>query len=358
MIRKKHIFNLVVLIISANIAFTQDVLFDQAIVNKTNFNPAFNAYNQQAKFTVHYKNQWASQQNTFAFNKIHASFLSPLCDRATAIGVIINGNIEGEGTLSQYNFALNYARLIPFNNGLYAAFGFNVGAHYAKINWKALTFSDQLNLNGEDLLTSTIVNMPDNLSNISLNVNFGGLVAYQSPNNHEYLMAINVDHIGNQPNIGFYETEAETPMRITIYLSFLKESQFFNLGGGSKSNGSFGFISKIDFQHKFTQALVGMQATNSIFTIHTAFAGRYFNNINQHNLQLFLGLQPANAQLGLSYNIPIGGIQTNVHSFEISYAQLIGADFCWNFFGFLKDKQAYMRSGKRKPKMKCHYFKS
>lgn len=339
-------------------AYTQDVLFDQAIVNKTNFNPAFNAYNQQAKFTVQYKNQWANMQNTFAFNKIHASFLTPLCDRTTAIGVILNGNIEGEGTLSQYNLALNYSKLLPFNNGLYAAVGFNAGAHYAKINWEALTFSDQLTLAGENLPASTIVTMPDDLNNISLNVNFGGIVAYQLNNRQEYLLGINVDHIGNQPNIGFYQAEAETPMRTTIYLSFLQESDFFSFIGNTNSSGSFGFISKIDFQQKFTQALIGVQATNNIFTVHTAFAGRYFNTLNQHNLHLFLGLQPANAQLGLSYNIPIGGLQSNVHTFEISYAQLIGEEFCWNLFGLLKGKYGADYKGNRKPRMKCHYFRS
>lgn len=357
MIKKQQVCFIVFFMMLCNVAFAQDVFFDQTIVNKTNFNPAFNAYNQQAKFTIQYKNQWANQQNSFAFNKIHASFLSPLCDRSTAIGIIINGNIEGEGTLSQYNLALNYSKLLPFNNGLYAAFGFNAGAHYATINWEALTFSDQLSLNNEDLPTSNIVTMPDNLNNISLNVNFGGIMAYQN-NNQEYLVGINVNHIGNQPNIGFYEKEAETPMRTTIYLSYLKETEFFNFVGASKANGSIGFISKLDFQHKFKQAMLGLQITNSIFTIHTAFTGKYFNNLNQHNLHIFLGLQPANAQFGLSYNIPIGGMQTNVHTFEISYAQLINENFCWNFFGLLKDKQSYNRGGKRNPKMKCHYFKS
>jgi type IX secretion system PorP/SprF family membrane protein len=131
------------------IIYGQDPSFSQFFANRLYFNPAWAGVGDESRrFLLAYRNQWPAVEKAFvSYNASYDQYIEPLHG---GIGFRVMNDIQGEGTISQFNLSAIYSYQLQVNRSFFLNAGFEAG--YAQRQMKAadFVFEDESEVYGND----------------------------------------------------------------------------------------------------------------------------------------------------------------------------------------------------------------
>jgi type IX secretion system PorP/SprF family membrane protein len=259
-------------------SMAQDPLFTQKTGNINHFNPALVGAQSNFGVQLNYRNQWPSFPN----NPQNYSLLT-------------NYNLKnGVGfglDLGHENFGLYKSNIVKINTNYSKTFGevetrygLNLGFGQNSINLNALRFEDQIDP-GTGFVRPTAEPFESD-PKYYFTIDLGAAAYYKG-----FLLGLGVQQL-NEPDITFFNSTCNQPMRFVGNLAYIKEFNHLNLAGLAtyQQDGNYSIIETQVFgQYKFVKLGMGYHQRFGSF----------------HNLDFFsvaLGIQFDKFSVGYSYD--------------------------------------------------------
>lgn len=333
--------------------YAQDPQFSQYYNIPLYINPAFSGTAKCSRAIVNYRNQWSNLPGNF--NTIAASFDHNFAEYNSGVGILLTADQAGRANLRSTTAALQYAYQVDINENWSARAGLQAAFVNRSINFKDLTFGDQLSDDGptggptRDIFSGTEqINYPDFSS---------GMMLYD-----ENLWLGFAAHHLSRPNQSFQSSggDSRLPIRYSIHSGYkimLNQNQVRNQPG--PRNPNYGrqtrevsisptFLYKA--QGKFDQLDVGLYYQYEPVLVGLWYRGlhpvkQYAPAYNNHDaLIVQAGYQYESFSFGYSYDLTVSDLEpTSGGSHELSLSYLV----CF---------EAYPKKKKPNYKLPCPIF--
>ncbi|MCB0820836.1 MAG: PorP/SprF family type IX secretion system membrane protein, partial [Bacteroidetes bacterium] len=120
----------------------QDPQFTQFYANPLYLNPAFAGSVRCPRFVLNYRNQWPAIPGNFV--TYSASYDQHFDGINGGLGVLVNNDVAGEGTLNTLNASLIYSYQLEVSRNFSIKAGFQATFAQRTLDWTKLTFGDQI----------------------------------------------------------------------------------------------------------------------------------------------------------------------------------------------------------------------
>ncbi len=305
---KKLIFCIITSVFASNLAVAQDPAFSQFYANPLYLNPAFAGSVVCPRLIMNYRNQWPSISGTFVtYNASYDQYISKI---SGGIGILVNSDRAGEGTISTnsfsgiYSYRLEVSRTFSINAALQATFVDR------RLAWEKLTFGDQIDPK-YGFVNNTAETQPGKLTKNYLDFS-SGIIGYSE----NFYAGVAVSHL-TEPEEGFI-TIHKLPMKFTAHAGAVIDLQ--KRKHKTRSQEDLTISPNILYQQQlhFNQLNYGFYVNWSPFVSGVW----YRQNFQNSDAIIFLvGIQQSSFKIGYSYDLTVSKL-TNITggAHEISFA--------------------------------------
>lgn len=305
----KQIYTLI-LFLSFNYAFGQDMQYSQYYACPIYLNPAFTGGSLAPRLSTVYRNQWSKFSNqpegvTFSFDH----YLEGL---NSGIGIIANLH-SATSILKNNEIGLLYSYNLKIGEEQFIRFGVQSNFVSRKVDFSGLVFPDQIDNN-------TPTNEKQKYPAINY-LDFSSGMLYHSTN---YWFGTSIHHLNRPYQSVFKSTinEVRLPMKISLHGGYnFVFDEFVRNGEMPKRVLTPSFNYKR--QGKFEQLDVGAYYTLLPLTLGFWYRGIPFkrdnaNRIKNESLVFSLGYRQENISIGYSYDFSISKLRPSGGSHEVS----------------------------------------
>jgi len=297
----KRFVPLVVFISTAVSLFGQDPQFTQFYANPLYLNPAFAGSVRCPRFVLNYRNQWPAIPGNFV--TYSASYDQHFDALGGGIGVLVNNDQAGEGTLITTNVSGIYSYHLPVSRKFSIKAGFQATYSQRTLDWTRLTFGDQIDSRYGFIYNTKETFGPNNVSFVDFSA---GVIGYSE----KFFIGFAAHHL-TQPDQSFLVPTSRLPMKLTGHMGAV-----INLGRKTRFNDPAKISPNILFQQQqdFRQINLGMYFQKSPF-----IAGLWYRN--KDAFIILVGLQQGLYKFGYSYDVTISRLtNATAGAHEVSFA--------------------------------------
>ncbi len=202
-----------VLLLGAELAFSQDLIYSQFYNAPGYLNPALNGqFEGDLRLNMIYRSQWSKVPGALNNYTFSADYQVP--DFGGGVGLILNKSSEGTAYLSKLNISGVYSYSVEINDNT-LSFGLQGGLTNRRIDYERLVFSDQIDAGGIIGGGATGATMPINNNKYFFDAGAG--INYVSGN---WMIGFSGQHL-NKPNESLTGATSILPMRYGGYMSYL-----------------------------------------------------------------------------------------------------------------------------------------
>ncbi|MCH7535482.1 MAG: type IX secretion system membrane protein PorP/SprF [Bacteroidetes bacterium] len=188
----------------------QDAQFTQFYANRLYLNPAFAGSERCPRMALNYRNEWPALNGQFV--TYSASYDQYSDHLQGGIGLLMNYDNAGQGTLYTLNVSTMYAYQIVINRQLSLRVALEAGIHQKSLNWDKLVFGDQI----DDRLGNTYVPTLEKQPNAKITPDFAaGAIVFSET----FFAGYSAHHI-TQPDEGF-GGKSILPMKHTAHAGLI-----------------------------------------------------------------------------------------------------------------------------------------
>ena len=140
--KEKNSFFFLFLILFAFNLYGQDAHFSQFYANPLYLNPAFAGTNNCPRFAINFRDQWPAIKGDFkTFSGSYDQYISAI---RSGIGVLVIGDIAGNGILSSYNASAIYNFRIQVTHKFNLQFAIQGGYLANSFNWEKIQYASEI----------------------------------------------------------------------------------------------------------------------------------------------------------------------------------------------------------------------
>jgi type IX secretion system PorP/SprF family membrane protein len=304
----KHFYKLflAILLIPVSTALAQDPHFSQFYANPLYLNPAFAGSAICPRLVMNHRNQWPAIPGTYVtYNASYDQFVNNL---SGGVGILVNTDDAGEGTLKTTTISGIYSYNLPISKRLSLKAGFQASYFQIHLDWDKLTFGDQISprfgfiYNTSDIRPNILTKSTPDFS--------AGLLLYSE----RLFGGVAVHHL-TQPSQGFISV-SKLPMRITLHAGGVIDLEHHRR---RKLEDPY-FSPNILFmkQQDFEQINYGMY-----FNKYPFVGGLWFRQDfrNPDAFIALVGIQTGVIKIGYSYDVTVSKLSSaSGGSHEVSFA--------------------------------------
>jgi type IX secretion system PorP/SprF family membrane protein len=297
----KRFAPLMVFLGSAFSLFAQDPQFTQFYANPLYLNPAFAGSVRCPRFVMNYRNQWPAIPGNFV--TYSASYDQHFDALGGGVGVLVNNDQAGEGTLITTNVSGIYSYHLPVSRKFSIKAGFQATYSQRTLDWTRLTFGDQIDSRYGFIYNTKETFGPNSVSFVDFSA---GVIGYSE----KFFIGFAAHHL-TQPDQSFLVPTSRLPMKLTGHMGAV-----INLGRKTRFNDPAKISPNILFQQQqdFRQINLGMYFQKSPF-----IAGLWYRN--KDAFIILVGLQQGLFKFGYSYDVTISRLtNATAGAHEISFA--------------------------------------
>jgi type IX secretion system PorP/SprF family membrane protein len=312
MVNKPFIITLLTLISFMQNTYSQDPEFSQFYANPLYLNPALAGATVCPRAIGNFRDQWPSVGG--AYITYNASYDQVFNFLHGGVGLLVNSDRAGGGTLNTTTISLMYAYKFNITSHLSASTALQAGYYQRHLSWDKLTFEDMIDpLTGNTLPTAE--KQPDNNSVGVPDFSVGAVLSYD-----ELLYGgVAVDHI-TQPKTGFYnDNVSRLDMKITVHAGSTIDLKDGGSSGGEEREFSVSPNVLYQQQGNFHQLNLGVYLTIDPF-IGGLWIRHNFENADA--LIPLLGFHYKSLRFGYSYDITISMLKSvsgGAHEVSLSW---------------------------------------
>ncbi|MCX6231745.1 MAG: type IX secretion system membrane protein PorP/SprF [Bacteroidetes bacterium] len=308
---KKLIFCIITLVFASKLTVAQDPAFSQFYANPLYLNPAFAGSAVCPRIIMNYRDQWPSISGTFV--TYNASYDQHIDKLSGGIGILVNADRAGEGTISTssfsgiYSYRLEVSRTFSIKAALQATYVDR------RIAWEKLTFGDQIDPK-YGFVNQTRQPEPGNTSKNYMDFSTG-IIGYTET----FYAGVAISHL-TQPEEGII-TIHKLPMKFTAHAGAV-----IDLRQRKHKSRSFEDLT-ISPNILYQQQLHFNQLNYGFYVNWSPFVSGiwYRQNFQNSDAIIFLaGIQQNTFKIGYSYDLTVSKL-TNITggAHEISVALML-----------------------------------
>lgn len=310
-----YLINFLVCLVSAR---AQHYQFSQFYSAPTYLNPAFTGANACSRLGINYRNQWNGIPGTFTTYQITYDHM--LTKYNSGFGLQLYSDKAGSGSLRTTQFNLLYAYELKINREFGARAGFSLGGAQRSIDFKGLTFGDQIARGGA---SNTVENTTDN-NRFYADIG-AGILGFTS----NAWLGFSVNHL-NTPNQSLLGNESRLPMEFKLHSGY----KFAFDGDESNSNkinpnrNSITLAANYKKQAKFNQIDLGIYYSKNYIVIGLWYRGiPLFKPIDEYRnndaIIVLAGVTVEKFKIGYSYDFTVSKLSNynskGSHEISLSY---------------------------------------
>jgi len=306
---KKLIFCIIAFVSASNLAVAQDPAFSQFYANPLYLNPAFAGSVVCPRLIMNYRNQWPSISGTFV--TYNASYDQHFDKISGGIGILVNADRAGEGTLSTTSFSGIYSYRLAVTRTFTISAALQASYVDRRLAWEKLNFGDQIDPKYGFTKPVSSEIPPDKLSKGYLDFSTG-IIGYSE----NFYAGVAISHL-TEPEEGFI-TIHKLPMKFTAHAGAIIDLKKRK----HKTRG----IEDITISPNilYQQQLHFNQLNYGFYVNWLPFvSGVWFrqNFQNSDALIFLVGIQQSSFKIGYSYDLTVSKL-TNITggAHEISFA--------------------------------------
>lgn len=310
----------------------QDYQFSQFYANVLYLNPAFAGSAHKNRVVLHQRLQWPALDARYTTSV--ASYDRYFAKANSGVGVLVTRDVQGGTNISSTDINFQYAYELSISQKYSFRAGLQAGYVSRNINYSALTFPDQYNVNG--FTNSGTLEPYGSEKKNYLDLSSGGIFYSQ-----KLWVSLAYAHM-NTPNQSFYGDESPLPVKISLtggYRFLLNKHTFANELSNKKKNyliPTFHYKS----QGKSDQLDLGVYALLGDIMLGTWYRGipikNYSKIVNNESMVVLIGYKYKQLSLGYSYDFTVSKLTTaktgGAHEFNLTF-----------LFGDPKQKKKPMR---------------
>ena len=185
----------------------QDPQFTQFYANPLYLNPAFAGAARCPRVVLNYRNQWPALTGTF--ETFSASYDQHVESLGGGIGLLVNHDQAGKGTLNTTNVSAIYSYQQAVTRKFSMKFGFQATYFQKSLDWSKLTFGDMIDPRRGFIFNTADVPRGGSVSNVDFSA---GILGYSDI----FFAGFAVNHI-TEPNESLIVATSELPMKLTAH---------------------------------------------------------------------------------------------------------------------------------------------
>lgn len=307
--KNRHIipvFTFLILLMTQIQLRSQDMSYSQYFSTPIYYNPGFTGINSGLRARFLFRDQWPSLPSPFKSYYFSADLGDRNLPGSGGIGLLINQDTPGPGTIKNFGAALTVAVRVPISEFMVSQVGIKAGIMQRTVNWGDLVFADQLSGKYGNIFQTSFI-PPDENQRTVPDFGIGGVLQFINPTgNISGNIGLSADHIF-QPDVSFLSTGAsQYPRKYVGQLDLI-----ISAGPG----GSTSAMRSSDEPLKF---MIG---------------ALYQNQASLNALQVGINL--------LKYNIYLGGWYRTTMSGVINSSIALVAGYRYNFYDNMNLKFMY-----------------
>jgi len=305
---KKLIFSIITFVFASNLAVAQDPAFSQFYANPLYLNPAFAGSVVCPRLIMNYRNQWPSISGTFV--TYNASYDQHIDKISGGIGILVNADRSGEGTISTNSFSGIYSYRLEVSRTFSVKAALQATYVDRRLAWEKLTFGDQIDPKF-GFVNNTREIQPGKLTKGYLDFSTG-VIGYSE----NFYAGVAISHL-TEPEEGFI-TIHKLPMKFTAHLGAVIDLQ--KRKHKTRTQEDLTISPNILYQQQlhFNQLNYGFYVNWSPFVSGVW----YRQNFQNSDALIFLvGIQQSSFKIGYSYDLTVSKL-TNITggAHEVSFA--------------------------------------
>lgn len=314
-----HIFLTFVLFILVGINLrAQHYQFSQFYSAPTYLNPAFTGANACSRLAMNYRNQWNGVPGTFTTYQLTFDHMARKYN--SGFGVQFFSDQAGSGSLRTTQINVLYAYELKINKQFGARAGFSFGGLQRSIDYKALTFGDQIARGGAS----------NTIEDITISKRFyvdmaAGLLGFTS----NAWLGFSLNHLNN-PNQSLQNADSRLPMELKLHggYKFAFEGDESNSTKANPERNSLTVAANYKKQAKFNQFDLGVYYSKNYVVFGAWYRGiPLFRPVsgyrNNDALILLAGVAVEKFRIGYSYDYTLSKLSNysskGSHEISMSY---------------------------------------
>ena len=184
----------------------QDSQYTQFYAAQTSLNPAFAGVSIDNRLSANYRNQWTALSN--AFVNYSFSYDKYLPNINSGVGLIVQRETAGAGSLSNTNFGIQYAYEARITKDVFFRPALQFSYVNKSIDFSQLQFTDQMIRDGNPATLEASITEPIGYFDFAA----GGLI-----NSKKLWLGFSVHHLG-EPNEALYQySESKLPKKYSLH---------------------------------------------------------------------------------------------------------------------------------------------
>lgn len=286
---------LILSVFSAKTLLAQDPEFTQFYANPLYLNPAFAGSARCARIVMNYRNQWPALTGTFV--TYNASYDQHFRAIGGGIGLLVNQDYAGQGTLVTTNASAMYSPTIPLTREFSVKMAFQATYHQKRVDWDKLTFGDMIDPRRGFVYTSLEQRKYTSVSMFDVSA---GILGYSK----RYFFGFAMNHL-TEPNEGFLGS-SPLPIKYTGHAGALIQ---LDRTGETAISPNILFQKQQDFR----------QLNLGFYVIKGPLVGGLWYR-NEDAFIALIGIQKGMVKMGYSYDITVSKLaNATAGSHEISF---------------------------------------
>ncbi len=162
----------------------QDAFFSQFYYNRLYMNPAYSGINEPASLFMNYRNQWPDMQGNYV--TYSASYKQPVEILGGGIGILLNNDVQGKGTMNTLQASMMYAYELKVNRNSYFYGSLQASYINQSLHAENLTFEDMFDPTNQHFSNPTSENISSRNEG-TFDFAAGILFKYWDPFNNLYI---------------------------------------------------------------------------------------------------------------------------------------------------------------------------
>ena len=307
------IISVILSLFSAYNAHAQDAHFTQFYAAPTLLNPAFVGTSVQSRFGMNYRNQWPALPKAFVtHNAYYDQFLPGI---NSGIGLLVNHDKSGQGSLSNTSLGLQYAYEVRLSRNLSLRPALQLGYTRKSLHEDRLIFGDQLIRDGAaatlEVLDVDLVSLTDLSS---------GILLYSE----KYWFGLSQHHI-NEPN------ETVTTGNSQLQRKFSAHGGFrFKMQNPRRRSSKKEFVTAFNYKQQgpFNQLDLGAYVEMNPMVFGIWYRGlpikkNGYDYANREGLNILVGYHERNFKIGYSVDVNLSQLAVystgGAHELSLTY---------------------------------------
>ncbi len=216
--------------------YSQDMNYSQFFSTPLYYNAGYTGLYDGLRARFLFRNQWPSLPSPFKSYYFSADIGDRGLPGSGGLGLLINQDTPGPGTIKNLGAALTIAVRVPISELMVGQVGIKAGIMQRTINWGDLVFTDQLSGKYGNIFQTSFV-PPDENKRTVPDFAVGGVLQFQNAQESIHgNIGLSVDHLF-QPDVSFLSTGSSLYPRKWVGQFDL----YLNTGpGGSRNRSSRG----------------------------------------------------------------------------------------------------------------------